>query len=376
MINTANYRLELRINGVLVGDIRRLAQDLVWVRRRTKVGVDEINFSLNDRLFQKWCEERGTDVANLLKPLALDCRVVRNGVEVMGGFLATMPGYTANSASGTLALRFDGYMNYLAGVYITPIGLLEQPADEMISAQIQMADDRAESAGKAFGFSEGVMELPTTIQQTFDNYISVKDFIANRCDNTTGAGLFDVFFHPDRTYDIIADDKFGTIHDDYVIHYPTRINGVSATSISADEVESFASSVIGIGAGEISANADENTAITTQQTNSSAVAEYGYYETIYQNSSISRQDALERNTAAELNNLSNPLWQPQIVLSGRQMAPLPSGERAIWIGDTVNVYNGADATNTMSGAFRVNELEVAVSANGAETITPTLERVI
>lgn len=375
-MDTAKYKLELRINGTLIGDIRHLAQNFTWVRRRTRIGVDEINFELNDVLFQKWCEERGTDVANLLKPLALDCRVVRNDVAVMGGFLATMPSYMANSASGTLSLRFDGYINYLAGVYIYPIGTLTQPADDMISGQIQMADTRAEEAGKAFGFTEGRMLLPTTIQQTFDNYISVKDFIANRCDNVTGAGPFDVFFHPDRTYDIVADGSFGTIHDDYVINYPTRINGVSATAISADEVEGFASSVIGIGSGEISSNPDENTAITTQQTNSEAVSEYGYYETIYQNSSIGRQEALEMNTEAELSNVSNPLWQPQITLTGRQINPIPAGERAIWVGDTIQIYNSADATGTMSGAFRVNELSVAVSATGAETITPTLERVV
>ena len=375
-MNINTYAVELRIDGTLIGDIRRIAENLTWARRRTRIGVDEINFTVNDKLFAAWCADRGTDIANILRPLALDCRIVRNGVAVMGGFLATMPTYTANSASGSLELRFDGYMNYLAGVYINPIGTLTGSADQMISGQIQMADARAAAAGKAFGFTEGTLNLSTSIQQTFDNYISVKDFIANRCDNVTGAGPFDVFFHADRTYDIIKDSKYGTVHDDYVIYYPTRINGVSATSITADEVGTFASSVIGIGSGEISSNPDENTAITTQQTNSDAVSQYGYYETIYQNSSIGQQSALEMNTLAELNNTSNPLWQPQLTLTGRQINPIPAGDRAIWIGDTIQLYNEADTTNAMSGAFRVNELVVNISATGAETITPVLERVL
>lgn len=369
------YRVELRLDGTLIGDVRRLAQDLLWTRRRTKSGVDEIDFTLNDRLFASWCEERGTTIEQMLKPLALDCRIYRNGAPVIGGFLATMPGYTANSASGSLALRFDGYMNYLAGVYIYPIGTVNGPAGTLISNQIKMADSRAESAGKAFNFTEGVINLPTTIQQTFDNYISVKEFIANRADNVTGAGPFDVFFHPDRTYDIVREANFGTVHDDYVIHYPTRLNSISATSISADEVEGFASSVIGIGSGEISSNADENTAITDFQTNSQAVLEFGYAETIYQNSSISQQSSLERSVSAELSSVSAPLWEPQLTLTGRQINPVPEGESAIWIGDTIQLFNAEDPTGTMSGAFKVNELAVSLSSTGAEIITPTLERV-
>lgn len=370
------YKVELRLDGTLIGDARRIAQDLVWVRRRTKTGVDEINFTLNDKLFAAWCAERGTTIEQMLRPLALDCRIVRNGVPVMGGFLATMPAYSANVASGSLALRFDGYLNLLGGVYIHPIGSVSGAAQSLISAQIKMADERAETAGKAFGFTEGVLNLPTAIQQTFDNYMSIKEFIVNRSDNVTGAGPFDVFFHPDRTYDIVADASFGTVHDDYVIHYPTRLNSISATSISADEVEGFASSVIGIGSGEISSNADENTAITDVQTNSDAVREFGYAETIYQNSSISQQASLERNVSAELSNVSNPLWQPQLTLTGRQINPVPEGGSSIWIGDTIQLSNEEDPTGTMSGAFRVNELSVAVSSTGAETITPILERVI
>lgn len=372
----ATYRVELRLNGNLIGDVRKLAQDLVWIRRRTKIGVDEIDFTLNDVLFAAWCKERGITIDQMLKPLALDCRIYRNGVAVVGGFLATMPAYSPNAASGSLALRFDGYMNYLAGVYIYPIGSLTQPAGQMISNQIKMADNRARTAGKAFGFTEGTVNLPTTIQQTFDNYISVKDFIANRADNVTGAGQFDVFFHPDREYDIIMDSAFGTIHDDYAIYYPTRLNGISATSITAGEVETFASTVIGIGSGEISSNEDENTAITDVQTNNEAVLEYGYAETIYQNSSISQQTSLENNVSAELSNVSRPLWQPEIVLTGRQITPAPEGDSFIWLGDTVQINNTADPTGTMSGAFRVNELSVSVAASGAETITPTLERVV
>ena len=87
------YRIELRLNGILVGDVRQIAQNLTWRRCRTATGVDEIDFILNDKEFADWCEERGTTIQEMLTPYALDARVIRNGRAVAGGFLATMPAY-------------------------------------------------------------------------------------------------------------------------------------------------------------------------------------------------------------------------------------------------------------------------------------------
>lgn len=371
-----NYELELRIDGTLIGNVRDLAEGLTWVRRRTKVGVDEIDFTLNDVLFAKWCKERGVTVKQMLRPLALDCRVIRNGVPVVGGFLATMPGYSPNGTSAKLQMRFDGYMNYLGGVYIHPIGLVQGRMNDLIVARIQEADSRAQTAGKAFGFSTSSIQNLPVVEHTFDNYKTVKDWIGDRCDNTTGAGPFDVYFHPDRSYDIKSDSNFGDIITDYTIRYPALQVGVAAATISASEVSGFASVVIGIGAGEISSDASKNTAITSTKTNASAIAEYGYAETIMQESSISVQQTLDNNTIATLNNTSDVTWQPEITLIGRQVAPTPNGDKKIWIGDTVTIINEEDMTGQTSGAFRVNELSVSVSATGAENITPTLERVI
>lgn len=376
MLQNAKYEVQLRINGTLIGDVSQIAQNLKWVRRRTKVGVDEIDFTLNDVLFQRWLVARGTDISTVLKPLALDCRIVRDGVAVCGGFLATMPAYQPRGTSADLQLRFDGYLNFLAGVYIYPIGTVTGRMGELIRDQIAAADTRAQNAGKAFGFTAGVISTMNQVTQTFDNYKSVKEFIVERCDNVSGAGQFDVYFHPDRTYDVLSDPNFGEVITDWTAYYPTRLNGVSATSISAQEVGGFASSVIGIGAGEISSDPSQNTVITSIQTNSEAVAEYGYVETILQDSSVSLQNTLDNNTEALLAESSSPIWQPQVTFSGRQVAPTPDGEKKMWIGDTITIINEEDMTGMTNGAFRINELSVSREATGAETITPVLERVI
>lgn len=374
MIEVAEYAVELRLNGQLIGDVRRLAQGLTWARRRTKCGVDTIDFTLNDVLFAEWCAERGTTIAEMLKPLALDCRVIRNGVPVVGGFLATMPAYSPNGTSANLALSFDGYINYLAGVYISPVGTQTGRMGALIQNWITMADTRARNAGKAYGFVAGHIDTMASVEQTFDNYKTVKDVIVERCDNSTGAGLFDVYFDVDRAYNIYKDQNFGEIIKDYTVRYPASLNGVSATSISASEVDGFASTVIAVGAGEISSDASKNTAITTTITDSAKVAEYGYYEDMFQESSISRMDSLTRNAQTRLKNDGDMRWQPEITLTGRQVAPAPLASGKIWLGDTITINNATDVTGTTNGQFRVNELVVRVGATNAEIITPTLER--
>lgn len=381
MIKTAVYEVNLYINGVLIGDCRRIAEGLNYNRRRTKVGADSIDFTVNDVLFSRWCEERHFNFNEVLKPMALECRIVRDGIEVVGGFLATMPSYTPLQTSADLNLHFDGYLNLLDGVYIRdldttlPLGTISGYAGQMVSSMIQFANTVSQNGGKSYGLIEGSVDNMISITHTFDNYKTVKDWICDRCDNTTGAGPFDVYFHADKTYDIKADDNFGDVINDWVANYPTILNAPSATSIQAQEVNGFASAIIGLGAGEVSSNADENTVLYRFDSNPEAVTEYGYFEELYQDSSVSTGVAMERNISAKLFNDSNPIWKPQITLHGKQVAPKPTGTTKIWIGDTITINNAIDLTGMTNGEFRVNELNVSISAAGDELIIPVLERV-
>lgn len=371
----AIYEVRLYIDGTLIGNVRELAQNLQWIRRRTKVGADEIDFTLNDVLFARWCEARGTDIATMLRPLALECRIFRNNIPIVGGYLATMPGYSPNGTSANLAMKFDGFLNLLDGVYIRPIGVVTGRMGDLVERFIIEADTRAQNAGKAYGFTSGIISSMPSVQHTFDNYKSTKEWLCDRCDNIEGAGEFDVYFHEDKTYDVLSDEEFGDIITDWIAVYPTRLNVASATSITAAEVSGFASAVIGIGSGEISSEEDENTAITSFASDSNIIEKYGYFETIMQESDISAQSTLDQKTATTLSNTSNIKWQPQITLSGTWVSPIPSGNNKIWIGDTITVKNTEDLTGMTNGRFRVNELSVTVSASGGEEIKPVLERV-
>lgn len=369
----ATYQIQLRLNGTPIGDVRELAENLRWTRNRTNYGIDAIEFSLNDQLFAKWCESYGTTIKAMLKPIALEARVIRNGEEIAGGFLASLPAYQPNQASATLQMRFDGYMNLLAGIILPPTALATKRANKFITDWIDIANARSTAAGKGFGFVPQSVQSLAMVQRTYDNYKSVKEAILEMTDNVDGAGQFDVIFNPDKSYYIT--NSLGRTITDWQLYYPPRDGGQSIATISAPEVQGFASHVITLGAGETSSNPDQSTVITASSTDASAVAEFGYFETMTQYSSVSRQATLNSHNATDLHNATNLQWNPQITLFGRQTPPSPTADFGLWIGDQIYLENTADPTGMTTGWFEIEAIEVAVSATGAETVKPRLERV-
>ena len=336
----ANYKIELRLDGLLLGDVSSIAQNLVWRKCRTNSGVDEIDFTLNDRVFADWCAERNTDIKTMLKPYALDARVIRNGEALVGGFLATMPAYQPQADSANLALKFDGYMNLLAGVYLRPRATVTKAAGAMVKDWIDYAEGLATAAGKPFGITAGTIQTLNSIQRTFDNYKPVKEAITDLTDNVDGAGPF---------------------------------QGVA--TISAQEVQGFASHIIALGAGETSSDPSKSTVIVAEATDGNAVTEYAYVEQLMQYSSISRQNTLNTRSLTDLAKTTRAKWLPEVTLLGRQTPPSPTASYGLWIGDTIWINNDADMTGQTSGKFRINVLEVSRSASGGEKIKPTLERI-
>ena len=392
---TPDYRVELRIldpiyeqqpsgewgftfHQTLIGNIRPLAQNLKWTKARTSKGVDFISFTVNDVLFAKWLERRSTSLSDVLRPQYLDCRIVRNGIAIVGGTLATLPAYSPLNASANLSLEFDGYFNLLNGVYLYPTATQTARFDQMLQGWVEIANQRCETkTGVIGGFNlkPGTISQLPTVDRDVPDYKTIKDTIADASDNSEGAGEFEFYIHPDRTFDILKDSEFGTTQV-YTIYYPQKPSGISATSVSADTVDGYRTRMICIGAGEVSSNPSENTAIIAEADAQDNPSPYAYVEGSLQLSSISTQSVLNAHATAEIKARSSIMWEPEIELSGRHVNPAPQGEPFIWIGDTVQFSNTLDQTGRMDGAFRVQQIEVSVSATGAETIVPTLERIL
>lgn len=243
----------------------------------------------------------------------------------------------------------------------------------MVKSWIDTAEARATAAGKPFGITAGTIQSLATIERTFDNYKPVKEAITDLCDNVDGAGPFDVIFNPDRSYFIT--NQLGRDITSWQLYYPTRLAGQSVTTISAQEVQGFASHIIALGAGETSADANKSTVIVSEATDSDAVQEFGYVEQLNQYSSVGRQTTLDQKCNTDLANATAVQWEPAITLIGRSTPPSPTEDYGLWIGDKIYLENQADMTGQTSGKFRINIIDVAVTASNAETIKPTLERI-
>ena len=309
----ATYQIILKLNGQTLGDIRTIAQDFNWSRYRTNQGVDSIEFTINDKLLERWCADRQIQPGDILKPIALEATITRNGEAVAGGFLATMPAYKPNAASANLELRFDGYINLLAGVILPPAAQTTKRADQFVTGWITEANTRSANAGKGYNFTQGTIKTLGNVQRTYENYKTIKEAILQMTDNVDGAG-------------------------------------------------------------EVSSDPAKTTVITKQSTNAAAVAEFGYYEAMTQYSSVTQQTTLNQHNATDLANAIKVQWEPQITLLGIQTPPSPTAAFGLWLGDRIRLINTADVTGMTSGLFRINALRVEVSSNGAETITPTMER--
>ena len=115
--------------------------------------------------------------------------------------------------------------------------------------------------------------------------------------------------------------------------------------------------------------------ITSEATDSDAVQEFGYVEQLNQYSSVSRQTTLDQKCNTDLANATAVQWEPAITLIGRSTPPSPTEDYGLWIGDQIYLENQADMTGQTSGKFRINIIDVAVTASNAETIKPTMERI-
>lgn len=361
------YEIELRYDGNLVGNIFPITTSRSW--RKRKNGVDEINFSVSLKKMVQWCEERNTTLRELVTPMKLDARIVRNGVPLLGGFLYEVPGYTQSveNVDTEINFIFDGYLNLCAGLYNRPTTTYSaRPISRYLKQELQNALNRASSAGYNFGITMGTIEEWTpNDQNTYDSYKTIKDILIEQTDNTEGAGTFDVDFGYDRTFNIYH--EMGNDRTDTVIYYPSRPGVLNALSVSYDSWGDFASHVIGVGAGN--GVGDGGAALVRSVTSQSAIQEYGYYETMFQDSSISNATTLTNKLSGILASTTHPTLIPKITIVGNSI----DIGTTFWIGDVFTFRNDEDPFLETDAPLRIIELSCEIGDANEESLTITSE---
>lgn len=363
MWNT-EYEIQLRFDGSLIGNVYPITTARSW--SKVKNGVDLIQFQVSMLKMREWCEQRGTALAEIVKPLKLDARVVRNGVPLLGAVLLEIPSYSLdnNKVDCELSFTFDGYLNIYSGIYIRPtITYTARPLNQYLVDLVNKANTRATNAGASTGVTIGTIETLGNDQNTYDSYKAVKDALTEQTDNETGAGNFDIDFTYDRQFCIYK--EMGNDRTDMVIRYPSVRGALNATSISFDAWKSLATHVIGVGAGN---GVGDGGAALVRETSAAqdafGISEYGYYEQVFQDSSISRASTLDNKISGVLEQGTRALLTPTIGIVGNQLA---LGE-TFWIGDRFSFENNFDPFIPTSATLRVLQLDCTIDDTGAEDL--------
>ena len=150
-----------------------------------------------------------------------------------------------------------------------------------------------------------------------------------------------------------------------VIRYPSVRGALNATSISFDAWKSLATHVIGVGAGN--GGGDGGAALvreTSAAQDAFGISEYGYYEQVFQDSSISQASTLENKISGVLEQGTKALLTPTIGIVGNQLA---LGE-TFWIGDRFSFENDFDPFIPTSAPLRVLQLDCTIDDTGAEEL--------
>lgn len=364
MWNT-KYEIQIRFDGDLIGNIYPITTARSW--SKIKNGVDQIQFQVSMLKMQDWCRQRGTTLAEIVKPLKLDARIVRDGVPLLGGILLEIPSYSLdnNRLDCDLSFTFDGYLNIYSGIYIRPsITYSAQPLNQYLTDLLNRANNRAANAGAPTGVTIGHIDVLGKDQNTYNSYKSVKDALTEQTDNETGAGNFDIDFTYDRKFCIYK--EMGNDRTDAIIRYPSIRGALNATSVSFSAWKSLATHVIGVGAGN--GVGDGGAALVTETSaaqDAYGISEYGYYEQVFQDSSISRESTLKNKISGILEQGTKALLTPTIGIVGNQ---LKLGQ-TFWIGDRFKFKNSFDPFIPTSATLKVLQLDCAIEDTGVENLS-------
>ena len=362
-------QIEIRYNNTLIGDIYPITIDRSWTK--TLNGVDVIDFSVSLQQFANWCVERGTTMQEIIKPLKLDARIVRDGVPLLGGVLLEVPSYSLSNdkLDTTVSFTFDGYLNLTAGLRIRPTVKYNERLDSYLVKILNAGLTRARNAGADLGITIGSCAQLSQDQNTYDSYKTIKDALTEQTDNTTGAGRFDIDFDYKREFRIYK--PMGQDRSDIVINFPSVKNGLNATAVSYDAWSGIATHWIGVGAGNgVGSGGAALTAETTSAQDSAGLREFGYYEEVFQDSSISVLNTLKNKLSGELAKSTKPTQVPIISLNSNAL----EFGKTFWIGDRFTFNNTSNGLLSDSGVYRVLEISVKIDDVGAEDCSLKVEK--
>ena len=168
---------------------------------------------------------------------------------------------------------------------------------------------------------------------------------------------FDFEFLPDRTLNIYA--RKGTDNLDLDITYPGNVYSMTINRSASN----LANKVIGMGSGI----GDER--LQKEFSNNTSRARYGTHEHMFTSNNTSLESELISKTVTALYDKKDPTNLPKIEIKDGSVNP-----SNIQTGDVIALdVDGVDYIKTVTGEYRVSNIDLSVSEDGEEEMTITVE---
>lgn len=346
---TPRYELELWINGVLVGDVSKLAKNRNYKLRRN--ATEELTFSMDLTAFEAYCEQAGRQPSAMLEPYVTDIRVKRNGNYKFGVHVVDTP-FSLDESGAQINVRATGFLDLFADRYVTKSYDNDESTD---IARDLLAETQSGDVTNDFGVIDGGSQYATGVLRV-RNYIdqNVRDAVVNL--TSLIDGNFDFRFTHDRKFETF--ERLGSSRPGSKFTYPYNVKGMDVAKTALN----LYNYIIGIGSGF------GEEAIRSIASDNDSRLNYKTRQKIVTFNSVSVQETLDENTSAYLDRVRQILLLPTIKVDGA-FCDLD----IIGVGDTVPIEVQGHPALPLNGTFRIEQIEVGLDDNDAEDIRLTID---
>ena len=344
------YEIEVwNKNGVLLGNIRHLAQNLKWAKQRNS--HETVEFDMDLAKYEDYISQIGvaSNPYDFMEVLSTDIRIKREGVYLIGANVIKF-GYSPSDPSVTMHVSCTGYLNYFKDQYLD-ISYSNTPQGDILWGVINQAQTKT---GANFGITKG-SHTSTNINRD-RNFIrkNVKDFLQQM---TNVIGGCDFEFTPDKKFNTY--DTIGSYRPDIRLVYPENVDSFSFER-RGDVLHNY---IYGLGSG----NGDDAVQVISQDTFS--MADYYRREKIVTFNSVQNESTLQENTDGVLEMSKGVRELPTFTVHDGVL-----DLNDVKIGDTIYAeLRNFKSLEHIKGFYRIEKIDCSVDENDAETVTLTFD---
>jgi hypothetical protein len=366
------WQLEYSYDGEVIGDLFPIT-DNGFTGTISRNSVGQIEFKISLRKLKEFCDSKLFDTTRMFTPIKSTLKVLaQNGtVEVLGGWLSATPPFSFGSAADAQAtFNFSTYLGLCAGAYLKPPYSYNDNFNDVATDVIEEVVERTFLAGSIWPISPGTSDVLPVVSDSLEAPKTLKDFLVERADNTTGTGTFDVYADPSGVitlyqkygYDISADNTF--VYPDDATKY--GIKGLDFGAWSNFVSDMF---LTGAGNGYNSTSGGEGAAIFATARNTDTIANTGYWEHAESQSDISDQTALNAKATSYVKDTDKPFSTPNLKIDGDKFNVYDHVQGGdLWLGDVVTVNTAGWVEDILPLVtplqLRINDVAMSVDRLG------------